>query len=247
MKAATRKSSPPATASWPRPANAASSSVRPTPEDRHSPRHARPSTSPPCAPPSRWPPSCTCSASSLRTSRGAQQRGPCPLHGATAGAARCFSVNLEDHTFHCFRCGRSGNALDLWPTPPARAPTTRPWICAMLGHPRAPPAVAAAPQQRRGTRRPWAGHLYNHLSHARILILLPANSIAAFFQIRLNQNITASSLRRGEPPTAEGALIGTLCGRLRFRQEGLAADVRVTVTGVLPVVPSSLPPARRRG
>ena len=64
------------------------------------------------------------------TSRGAQQRGPCPLHGATAGAARCFSVNLEDHTFHCFRCGRSGNALDLWPTPPARAPTTRPWICA---------------------------------------------------------------------------------------------------------------------
>ena len=47
-------------------------------------------------------------------SRGAQRRGPCPLHGATAGAARCFSVNLEDHTFHCFRCGRSGNALDLW-------------------------------------------------------------------------------------------------------------------------------------
>ena len=65
-----------------------------------------------------------------RTSRGAQQRGPCPLHGATAGAARCFSVNLEDHTFHCFRCGRSGNALDLWAHATARAPTTRPWICA---------------------------------------------------------------------------------------------------------------------
>ena len=46
--------------------------------------------------------------------RGAQQRGPCPLHGSTSGTSRCFSVNLEDHTFHCFKCGRSGNALDLW-------------------------------------------------------------------------------------------------------------------------------------
>jgi putative transposase len=46
--------------------------------------------------------------------RGAQQRGPCPLHGSTSGTSRCFSVNLEDQTFHCFKCGRSGNALDLW-------------------------------------------------------------------------------------------------------------------------------------
>ena len=45
---------------------------------------------------------------------GAQQRGPCPLHGSTAGTARCFSVNLTDQIFHCFKCGRSGNALDLW-------------------------------------------------------------------------------------------------------------------------------------
>ena len=22
--------------------------------------------------------------------------------------------SLEQHTFHCFKCGRSGNALDLW-------------------------------------------------------------------------------------------------------------------------------------
>ena len=71
-----------------------------------------------------------------RTSRGAQQRGPCPLHGATAGAARCFSVNLEDHTFHCFRCGRSGNALDLW----AHATSQSPYdaaldLCQRLGIP----------------------------------------------------------------------------------------------------------------
>ena len=46
--------------------------------------------------------------------RGAQQRGPCPLHGSSAGTSCCFSVNLEQQSFHCFKCGRSGNALDLW-------------------------------------------------------------------------------------------------------------------------------------
>ena len=48
------------------------------------------------------------------SSRRAQQRGPCPLHGSTSGTGRCFSVNLSDQIFHCFKCGRSGNALDLW-------------------------------------------------------------------------------------------------------------------------------------
>jgi hypothetical protein len=45
---------------------------------------------------------------------GAQQRGPCPLHGSTSGTSRCFSANLDDQLFHCFKCGCSGNALDLW-------------------------------------------------------------------------------------------------------------------------------------
>ena len=49
-----------------------------------------------------------------RSDYNGQQRGACPLHGSTAGTARCFSVNTEAHTFHCFKCGRSGNALDLW-------------------------------------------------------------------------------------------------------------------------------------
>jgi putative transposase len=49
-----------------------------------------------------------------KTRHGAQQRGPCPLHGSTHGTSRCFSVNLSDQIFHCFKCGRSGNALDLW-------------------------------------------------------------------------------------------------------------------------------------
>jgi transposase-like protein len=49
-----------------------------------------------------------------RSDHAGQQRGACPLHGSTGGTARCFSVNTHAHTFHCFKCGRSGNALDLW-------------------------------------------------------------------------------------------------------------------------------------
>src|SRR5262245_58156224 len=49
-----------------------------------------------------------------RSDHAGQQRGACPLHGATPGTARCFSVNTQAHTCHCFTCGRSGNALDLW-------------------------------------------------------------------------------------------------------------------------------------
>jgi putative transposase len=48
------------------------------------------------------------------SSHGAQQRGPCPLHGSSSGTSRCFSADLEEQCFHCFKCGRSGNALDLW-------------------------------------------------------------------------------------------------------------------------------------
>jgi putative transposase len=49
-----------------------------------------------------------------QTSYASQQRGACPLHGTNTDTARCFSVNLNAHTFHCFKCGRQGNALDLW-------------------------------------------------------------------------------------------------------------------------------------
>jgi transposase-like protein len=49
-----------------------------------------------------------------RSDHAGQQRGCCPLHGSTTGTARCFSVNTNAHTFHCFKCNRSGNALDLW-------------------------------------------------------------------------------------------------------------------------------------
>jgi len=49
-----------------------------------------------------------------RSDRNGQQRGPCPLHGSTRGTSSCFSVNTQAHAFHCFKCNRSGNALDLW-------------------------------------------------------------------------------------------------------------------------------------
>jgi putative transposase len=70
------------------------------------------------------------------STRGAQQRGPCPLHGSTRGTSRCFSANLDQHAFHCFKCGRSGNALDLW----AQATQQTPYdaaldLCQRLGIP----------------------------------------------------------------------------------------------------------------
>jgi putative transposase len=46
---------------------------------------------------------------------GAQQRGPCPVHGSqTPFRSQCFSADLADNICHCFKCGFAGNALDLW-------------------------------------------------------------------------------------------------------------------------------------
>jgi transposase len=46
---------------------------------------------------------------------GPQRRGPCPLHRGDA-RGRTFSVNLDEHVFHCFdpKCGRKGDVIDLW-------------------------------------------------------------------------------------------------------------------------------------
>jgi hypothetical protein len=48
--------------------------------------------------------------------RGAQRRGPCPIHEPSASQGRCFSVHLGKKVFQCFEasCGAKGNALDLW-------------------------------------------------------------------------------------------------------------------------------------
>lgn len=81
------------------------------------------------------------------STRGSQQRGPCPLHGSAVGASRCFSVNLEQHTFHCFKCGRCGNALELW----AKATHLAPYdaaidLCHRLGIPL--PSLPTTPHNR---------------------------------------------------------------------------------------------------
>jgi hypothetical protein len=77
-----------------------------------------------------------------RSSQGAQQRGPCPLHSSTSGTSRCFSVNLEQHAFQCFKCGHSGNALDLWAHATGQSPYDAALdLCQRLGLP--VPALAA--------------------------------------------------------------------------------------------------------
>lgn len=43
-----------------------------------------------------------------------RHRGCCPLHGSTRGTSRCFSASQEKNVFNCFKCGQSGNALELW-------------------------------------------------------------------------------------------------------------------------------------
>jgi DNA primase len=49
-----------------------------------------------------------------RQCRGEQVRGACPLHGSTSPPSRSFSAHLGRGVWHCFGCGASGNALDLW-------------------------------------------------------------------------------------------------------------------------------------
>jgi putative transposase len=82
----------------------------------------------------------------------AQQRGPCPLHGSTAATSRCFSVNLTDQIFHCFQCGRSGNALDLWAQAQRQTPPTPRWIYANASTSRCQRFAPLPP--RTGKRKP---------------------------------------------------------------------------------------------
>jgi DNA primase len=43
-----------------------------------------------------------------------QWRGPCPVHGSRRPGSRSFAAHLGRGVWHCFRCGRGGNVLDLW-------------------------------------------------------------------------------------------------------------------------------------
>src|SRR4051794_1524735 len=45
---------------------------------------------------------------------GDQVRGPCPVHRSTVPSSRSFSANRRLHIYRCFKCGSSGNQLDLY-------------------------------------------------------------------------------------------------------------------------------------
>ncbi len=47
-------------------------------------------------------------------SSGDQVRGPCPVHHSISPSSRSFSANLKLHIYRCFKCGASGNQLDLY-------------------------------------------------------------------------------------------------------------------------------------
>ena len=45
---------------------------------------------------------------------GVHVRGPCPVHRSDRRRSRSFSAHLERQVYRCFRCGSSGNQLDLY-------------------------------------------------------------------------------------------------------------------------------------
>jgi hypothetical protein len=45
--------------------------------------------------------------------RGAQVRGPCPVHRSRTPTSRSFAADHGKQLWHCFRCGAGGNGLDL--------------------------------------------------------------------------------------------------------------------------------------
>ena len=47
-------------------------------------------------------------------SSGDQVRGPCLVHHSISPLSRSFSANLKRHIYRCFKCGSSGNQLDLY-------------------------------------------------------------------------------------------------------------------------------------
>ena len=50
----------------------------------------------------------------LPETSGDQIRGPCPVHRSASSSSRSFSANLKRNAYQCFRCGSSGNQLDLY-------------------------------------------------------------------------------------------------------------------------------------
>jgi DNA primase len=45
---------------------------------------------------------------------GEQLRGPCPVHGSPSSRSHSFSVHLRRGVCRCFKCGFTGNQIQLW-------------------------------------------------------------------------------------------------------------------------------------
>jgi hypothetical protein len=74
-----------------------------------------------------------------RERRGAQVRGPCPVHRSSSPGSRSFSAHLERNVWRCVVCQAQGNALDLW--------------AASTGQPLYPAVIEL--YQRLGRDAPW--------------------------------------------------------------------------------------------
>jgi DNA primase len=85
--------------------------------------------------------------------RGAQVRGSCPVHQPCSPRSRSFSANLTKNVCRCFRCGVSGNQLDLW-SAATRLPLYQAAIelCAKLNRP--VPRLGHRPENRKKSTPP---------------------------------------------------------------------------------------------
>src|SRR5262249_27515212 len=106
---------------------------------------------------------------------GDQVRGPCPVHRSATCSGRSFSANIQSNIYRCFKCGSSGNHLDLYAavtglslfnaavTLCGKLPPETPWACEAgpthtvdrgpsASHCRAPERTSASECHRRRNR-----------------------------------------------------------------------------------------------
>ena len=88
---------------------------------------------------------------------GDQVRGPCPVPRSDTSSGRSFSSNLRLHIYRCFKCGSSGNHLDLYASVTGLSLfDAAVELCERL-HREIPWAVDMSPSRPRATDRSEAG------------------------------------------------------------------------------------------
>lgn len=88
--------------------------------------------------------------------RGDELRGPCPVHGSSTPQSTIFAVAPQKNAWQCFKCGASGNQLDLashyFGIPRDESLRTAVRLCRELGL--EIPRLNKTPEQRRGASPP---------------------------------------------------------------------------------------------